>query len=125
MTLLRRSSLRHLWHHRLQAGLSVLGVGLGVAVVLAVDLAVSSARRGFTLSAEAVAGRATHQVVAGPRGLPDTIYARLRNVPGVAAAAPIIDGDVVAADAAVVLRVLGVDPFAEGPFRRYSGGGDR
>ncbi len=130
MSLLRRSSLRHLWHHRWQAALSVLGVGLGVAVVLAVDLAVSSARRGFTISAETVAGRATHQAVAGPRGLPDTAYLKVRSVPGVDAAAPVVDGDVVveaqegAGDGGTVLRVLGVDPFAEAPFRRYSGGGE-
>ncbi len=123
MTLLRRSSARHLWHHRWQAALSILGVGLGVAVVLAVDLAVSSARRGFTLSAETVAGRATHQVIAGPTGVPDSTYRRVRALPGVTAAAPVVDGDVVAADGGTVLRVLGVDPFAEGPFRRYSGGG--
>lgn len=130
MSLLRRSSLRHLWHHRWQAALSILGVGLGVAVVLAVDLAVSSARRGFTISAETVAGRATHQAVAGPAGLPDTVYPRVRAVPGVEAAAPIVDGDLVVErsgggdDAGTVLRVLGVDPFAEAPFRRYSGGGE-
>ena len=124
MSLLRRSSLRHLWHHRWQAALSVLGVGLGVAVVLAVDLAVSSARRGFTISAETVAGRATHQAVAGPTGLPDSAYLTLRRLPGVAAAAPVVDGDVVTEDGGAVLRVLGVDPFAEGPFRRYSGGGE-
>ncbi|MFW5947197.1 MAG: FtsX-like permease family protein [Gemmatimonadota bacterium] len=121
MRLVRRSSLRHLRQHRWQAALSVLGVGLGVAVVLAVDLAVSSARRGFTLSAEAVAGRATHQVVAGPGGLPDTAYRTLRQVPGVAAAAPVVEGDAVTVSG-VVLRVLGVDPFAEGPFGRYSSG---
>ncbi|MGK7311389.1 MAG: FtsX-like permease family protein [Candidatus Longimicrobiales bacterium M2_2A_002] len=124
MSLLRRSSLRHLWHHRWQAALSILGVGLGVAVVLAVDLAVSSARRGFTISAETVAGRATHQAVAGPTGLPDSVYLTVRRLPGVEAAAPVVDGDVVTVDGGAVLRVLGVDPFAEGPFRRYSGGGE-
>lgn len=123
MKLVRRSSLRHLSHHRWQAALAILGVGLGVAVVLAVDLAVSSARRGFTLSAETIAGRATHQVVAGPRGIPDHAFARVRELPGVEAAAPALDGDAVVVDAGAVLRVLGVDPFSEGPFRRYSGGG--
>jgi putative ABC transport system permease protein len=41
----------------------VLGVALGVAVVVSIDLANASARRAFTLSSEAVTGRATHQVV--------------------------------------------------------------
>jgi putative ABC transport system permease protein len=123
--LIRRSSVRHLWLHRWQTALSILGVGLGVAVVLAVDLAVSSARVGFTLSAEVVAGRATHRAESGPAGLDDDAYARLRGVAGVLAAAPVVEADVVATDTlgqrGTVLRVLGVDPFAEAPFRRYSG----
>jgi putative ABC transport system permease protein len=126
MSMLRRSSLRHLWLHRWQTALSILGVGLGVAVVLAVDLAVSSARVGFTLSAEAVAGRATHRAEGGPGGLDDGAYRGLRESAGVAAAAPVVEGELVGGKVPVVLRVLGVDPFAEAPFRRYSGGyGDR
>jgi putative ABC transport system permease protein len=62
--------------------------------------------------------------VAGPRGLPDSTYLRLRSVPGVVAAAPVVDGDAVAPGQGGVVRVLGIDPFAEAPFRRYSGGGD-
>ncbi len=126
MTLLRRASVRHLWVHRWQTGLAILGVGLGVAVVLAVDLAVSSARVGFTLSAETVAGRSTHRAEAGPAGLDDGAYRRLRSVAGVTAAAPVVEGEVVARGPGgpAVLRVLGVDPFAEAPFRRYSGDRD-
>ncbi|MFP4623960.1 MAG: ABC transporter permease, partial [Gemmatimonadota bacterium] len=126
MRLLRRSSRRHLTRHGWQTGLAVLGVGLGVAVVLAVDLAVSSARRGFTISAETVAGRATHQAVSGPGGLADASFPRVRRLPGVRAAAPVVEGDVVAVapGAGSVLTVLGVDPFSEAPFRRFSGGGE-
>ncbi len=123
MKLLRRAGWRHMTRHGWQTALAVLGVGLGVAVVLAVDLAVSSARRGFTLSAEAVAGRATHQAVAGPRGLPDAAYVRLRGLPGVDAAAPVVDGDVLVPATGEAIRLLGIDPLAEAPFRRYSGGG--
>jgi putative ABC transport system permease protein len=121
--LLRRSSARHFLRHGWQTGLAVLGVGLGVTVVLGVDLAVSSARHAFTLSAEAVAGAATHRAVPGPSGLPDRSYLRLRRLAGVEAAAPVVDGHVVAPDG-VVLRLLGVDPFAEADFRRYGGQGE-
>jgi putative ABC transport system permease protein len=122
--ILRRASARHLLRHPWQTGLSVLGVALGVAVVLAVDLAVSSARAGFTLSAETVAGRATHRLEGGPGGLDDGAYLRVRNVAGVRAAAPVVEGEVVAGAAETVVRVLGVDPFAERPFRRHAGGAD-
>ena len=58
--------------------MSILGVALGVAVVVAVDLANESARRGFLLSVEALSGRATHEVVGGPLGLPEAVYRELR-----------------------------------------------
>lgn len=111
----RRWVLRHPW----QIGLSALGVALGVAVVLAVDLAIGSARRAFTLSSEAVAGRATHEIVGGSGGVPDSVFTRVVSLPGVTAAAPIVTADVVADSAA--LRLLGVDPLSEAPFRPYLG----
>jgi len=64
--LLRRASRRHLLRHPGQIGLSVLGIALGVAVALSIDLATESARRAFVLATEAVTGRATHQIVGGP-----------------------------------------------------------
>jgi putative ABC transport system permease protein len=119
--MLARAGLRHLLRHPALAGLSVLGVALGVAVVVAVDLANASASRAFVLSGEAVAGRATHQVVGGPGGLPAAVYLRLRRAGGVAAA-PVVEGYArAAADTTRVLQVLGVDPFMEEPFRPYLG----
>ena len=63
---LLKTSLRHLLRHPWQVGLAMLGVALGVAVVVSIDLANGSAKRAFTLSAETVAGRATHQILGGP-----------------------------------------------------------
>ncbi|HEX6864895.1 MAG TPA: ABC transporter permease, partial [Thermoanaerobaculia bacterium] len=77
MNPLLRSSLRHLLRHPWQFGLAVLGVALGVAVIVSIDLANASATRGFSLSSEAVTGRATHQVVGGPEGLTDEAFRRL------------------------------------------------
>jgi len=63
--LLRRASQRHVQRHPWQFGLAVLGIALGVAVAVSIDLANGSARRAFALATEAVTGRATHQVVGG------------------------------------------------------------
>ena len=60
--ILLRASARHLARHPWQAALSVLGIALGVAVVVSIDLASESARRAFALAAEGVTGRATHQI---------------------------------------------------------------
>ena len=123
--LLWRTSLRHLGQHPWQIGLSVLGIALGVAVAVAIDLASGSARRAFELSTEAVTGRATHQVVGGPTGLPDRAYLALRQL-GVRAAAPVVAGDVAAPDhPGRTFHLFGIDPFAEAPFRPYLGGWPR
>lgn len=121
--LLLRSGLRHALAHPWQLGLSVLGVALGVAVVVGIDLASDSANRAFALSSEAITGRTTHHVFGGPVGLPEEAYAALRVGAGVRPAAPIVEGFVrVPAAPGLTLRVLGVDLFAEGPFRGFLAG---
>lgn len=115
---LARASLRHLTRHPWQMGLSVIGIALGVAVVLSIDLANESAQRAFALFTESVAGRATHQVVGGPSGVPEDVYRRLRVDLGIRDAAPVVERDVaVPGHAGVALHLLGIDPFAERPFR--------
>src|SRR5215469_5389973 len=117
---LRRASVRHLVRHPWQFALSVLGIALGVAVALSIDLATESARRAFTLATEAVTGRATHQIVGGPAGLPEDVYRTLRVGLGARDAAPIVAFDVaVVGHPGETLHLLGVDPFAERPFRRH------
>ena len=133
--LLRRSSRRHLGRHPWQMGLAILGVALGVAVVVSIGLANASASRAFTLSTEAVTGRATHQVIGGPDGLPDTAFRDLAladGLGGTIAMAPVVEGYGVlptpTGKGGRLLRILGVDPFSEPPFRPYlkaGGGGDR
>ena len=122
--LLWRASLRHLLRHPGQIGLSVLGIALGVAVALSIDLATESARRAFALATEAVTGRATHQIVGGPAGLPEAFYRTLRLDLGVRRAAPVVAFDVAAPDhPGRTFQLLGVDPFAESAFRPHLAGG--
>ncbi|MDX1495343.1 MAG: FtsX-like permease family protein [Longimicrobiales bacterium] len=124
MRLLTRASLRYLTGHRLQLLLSVLGVALGVAVVLSIDLAIQSARTGFRISAETVSGRATHVVTSDVGFVDDSLLARLRIDLDVEAAAPVVEGYATSARLpGRALRILGIDPFSEGPFRPYVAGG--
>ena len=117
---LARVGWRYLGHHRWQAALMILGIALGVAVMVAIDLANSAASRAFDLSTDAIAGRATHQVLGGPDGLPEAVYTRLRVETGVREAAPIITYYVTSPQlGSQPLQMLGVDPFAETPFRSY------
>ena len=92
LSILTRASWRSLLHHPWQMGLSILGVALGVTVVIAVDLASSSAGRAFERSMQLVAGSATHQLTGGPEGLPDSLYSALKKTPGLPPMAPAVQG---------------------------------
>lgn len=124
--LLILSSLRYSARHPWQFGLSLLGIALGVAVVVSIDLSSASARRAFDLSTEAVVGRTTHQILGGSTGLEERLYTRLRRAATGASVAPIVEGHLsVSGQPGRTFTLLGVDPFAEGPFRAYAarGGG--
>ena len=54
---------RYLVVRRWQSLLMVLGIALGVAVMVAIDLANASASQAFQLSTESITGKATHQIV--------------------------------------------------------------
>lgn len=118
MILLLRSSLRYFTSHPWQLLLAIIGIALGVAVITAVDIASSSAKRAFALSMERIAGAATHQIIGGPEGLDERIYTELR-LSGIRATAPMIEVHGVAGGE--TLRLLGVDPLAEGRFRDTPG----
>ncbi len=115
---LARASLRYLARHPWLLVLSVVGVALGVAVVVAIDLANASATRGFARSADTVAGRATHALVGGGGTVSDTLYRHLR-LGGIRETAPVVDG--VATARGRVVTVLGLDPLADGAFRDVAG----
>jgi putative ABC transport system permease protein len=118
---------RYLLRHPWQSMLMIVGIMLGVAVVVSIDLANASATRAFELSADAVAGRATHQITGGPQGLDEAIYTQLRlnrpdrfEKPVRSAAAPILAEYVSSPQLGKrPLQLLGIDPFAEAPFRSY------
>jgi putative ABC transport system permease protein len=115
-----RLAQRYISRRLLQSVLFVIGVALGVAMVIAIDLANSSATRAFSLSTESVTGRATHQILGGPGGLPTSIYEQIRLDLGLRDSAPVVEEYVRGADLGdQPLRLLGVDTFAEPPFRAY------
>jgi putative ABC transport system permease protein len=139
-----RLAVRQLSSHPWQLALAILGIALGVAVAVSIDLANGSALRAFGLATDAVSGRATHQILGGPSGLPDDLYRRVRVDLGVRRAAPIVEGDVAVfaeppgspaapavgyevatGRAGRSLHLLGIDPFADGDFRPYLATDDR
>ena len=84
-------------------------------MVVAVDLANSSAKRSFALSLEMVTGRATHHIIGGAQGIPERFYTELRVQQGIRDSAPIVSGNLLIGEHRY--HLLGVDPFAEQQFR--------
>jgi len=110
MGMLWSASFRHLLRHPVQLLLALLGLALGVATIVAVDVATGSAARAFELSVAALQGPATHELDGGPAGLDEALYVRLARSLHQVRANPVIDGYVAVADQA--LQLLGVDPLA-------------
>jgi len=113
-----RASVGYLVRHPWQLALAILGVAIGVAVIVAVDLANASAKKAFLLSMDAVTGETTHQVVGGPQGVEETIYRNLRTRHGFRNLAPIVEGEIRIAGR--TFAVLGVDLFAEQELRQFT-----
>ena len=114
------------WRRRpLQYLLCILGIALGVAMLVSIDLASGSAQRAFSLSTDAITGRTSHRVVAiGPGGVPDATFVALRRRFPEIPAAPVIEAYGRAEELdGELLRLVGVDLFSEAPFRGLVGGG--
>lgn len=119
MTLIR-IAWRHLTKHLWQSILMIVGIMLGVAVAVGVDIANVSAKKAFDLSTETIAGKATHQIVGSSQGLDQEIYTRLRRSGVIQLTAPIISQYVLSPElGSRPIQLLGVDPFVEQPFRSY------
>jgi putative ABC transport system permease protein len=120
--LLWLGGLRHLRRHPWQTWLSIIGIALGVAVIVAVDLANQSARQAFLLSAQSLTGRATHQILGGAAGIPEDFYRELRVERSVRPSAPVVEG--LLEQHGETLLLTGVDPLAAPPFRQFESGLD-
>ncbi len=122
LRVLLRVGWRYLSRHAWQSALMVLGIALGVAVVVAIDLANASAGRAFELSTEALTGKATHQITSGPQGLDEQVYVSLKRGGWSEPAAPVLS-EYISSDAlgGVPIQLLGIDPFADAPFRDFLG----
>lgn len=120
-----RVSWRYLRIQYWQTILMVIGVMLGVAVVIGVDMANESASQAFNLSTSALTGKATHTISGGSRGLDEQVYIDLRLNGLNVDAAPIIAAFASSPELGdKTLQILGVDPFVESPFRNYLVGED-
>ena len=108
--LLWLANLRYLSRHPWQAGLAVLGVMLGVAVVTAVQLTQRSAREALSYTERVLVGAVTHHLVAQHGLLDEQVFADLSLAFPALRALPVLEFDAEVSDAVPhAVRVLGLD----------------
>ncbi|HXR94247.1 MAG TPA: lipoprotein-releasing ABC transporter permease subunit [Rhizomicrobium sp.] len=88
------------------SGFSLVGIALGVATLIIVMSVMNGFRHELLKSILGLNGHVTVQAVAKPMTDYDTVAQRLRAVPGVTRAAPIVDGEVMASQNGVNDGVL-------------------
>lgn len=114
MWLLTTISLPHLRGHLWRTALTVLGIAVGVAAMIATTSVTDAVFASFQRSVEVSVGRAQLHVSNGTTGVPEDLVEALRTLPDVAAAAPIVTGFVSVAGPQVrTLAVFGLDLLAD------------
>jgi putative ABC transport system permease protein len=113
LLLFYRLLVRPLFQEPVRAALIVLAVALGVAVVLAIDLAGNAATGSFRSSMETLAGDNDLEITASG-GVPEDAVAALAVLPYPIRISPRIEDYAVIADTKKSLPLIGLDLVAEG-----------
>ncbi|MBZ0168720.1 multidrug ABC transporter permease [Candidatus Methylomirabilis lanthanidiphila] len=119
-SVMRLTILRHLRTSPIRVLVTVAGVAIGVATFTAIQTTNESVLSSFTRAIDLVAGRTTLEISGGELGIDERFLPAIQRVEGVSAAAPIIHTVAAVADRpGDALLLMGVDLFAEDPFREY------
>lgn len=114
-------SLPYLRQHRLRVLFPWLGIALGVAVFVAVRVTNTSTLHAFERTIEAIAGRASLEIVGRGAPLDETLLPEVRRMPGVASVAPLVLADVLVQEAqGQTVLVAGIDLIADRAVRDYA-----
>ncbi len=120
--LFRQFILRHLAKEKLQAFATVLGIALGIAVVIAIQMTNASSLRGFEKAIETVSGKTSLEVIGPGLGIDELSLIQLGWLREYGQVSPVIEGDVEAKPGEgkrESLRALGVDVLRDLSFREY------
>ena len=104
--------LRPLFREPVRASLTLLAIALGVAVVLAIDLAGTAAAGSFRSSMETLAGENDLEVVTAG-GVPENIVGTLESLPYPLRVTPRIEDYAIVAETKRMLPLIGLDLVAQ------------
>ena len=113
LKLFYRLIVRPLFQEPVRIGLTVLAVALGVAVVLAIDLAGAAAAGSFHSSMETLGGNQELEVVSSG-GVPESVVGVLTGQPYAIRISPRMEDFAIVAESKQTVPLIGVDLIAEG-----------
>ena len=117
MILLRLISWPYARKHLLRCLLTMAGIVLGVGVFVGMHTANQSVLRAFRDTIDRIAGETQLQVSAGETGFSEDVLEKIRTLPEVRVAAPVIEA--AASTGAGNLLILGVDMLGDRSVRNY------
>lgn len=124
LKLFYRLILRPLRRERLRTALTVLAVALGVAAVLAIELAGQAATGSFRSSLQSLTGSANLEITA-TGGIPPEVFTRLASLPYALKLHPRIeDYGVIDGPVRRTVPIIGMDLLSEGALERSVRGGE-
>lgn len=112
LLLFYRLMLRPLLQEPVRAALTILAVSLGVAVVLAIDLAGNAATGSFRSSLETLTGDSNLEIVASG-GVPEALVGTITSLPYALRVSPRIEDLVLIQDTKQSLPLIGLDLIGE------------
>ncbi len=111
--------------HLLRSFLLISGIALGVAVIIAIDIANTGVTESFKLSGKIITGNTTHQIIGVNDLIDQDIYRELKTELGIKKCTPVITGFTEIKEFEYKeFQILGVDFFSMNDFRTYSGGSE-
>src|SRR5713101_8174650 len=113
LLLFYRLMVRPLFREPVRTSLTILAIALGVAVVLAIDLAGGAAAGSFRSSMETLAGENDLEVTASG-GVPENVVGTLATLPYSIRVSPRVEDYAVIAETKKSLPLIGLDIVAEG-----------
>jgi putative ABC transport system permease protein len=128
MRLFHQFILRPLAHEKIRTTTTVIGVALGIAVVIAIQLTNAGSVRGFAVALETVAGKTAVEIVGSGTGVDETQIPALSWLREYGIVSPVIEGSaaLVVGDPKTqsrgqmeAVKVLGIDILRDRPFREY------
>jgi len=128
LRLFRQFILRPLFTEKVRTITTIVGVSLGIAVVIAIQLTNASSVRGFETALETVAGKTAVEIIGAGTGVDESLLPQLGWLRDYGVISPVIEGS-----AALVVddlkqfsrrrmeavRILGIDILRDQPFRDY------